>query len=154
MIEKDHAPVKKEIGRRFKKFRETIGKTQAELAHELDVYQSTITNIEVGKTFPGVKYLHYFQYKYRLNVNWLLDNHGEILGREDSNIHSCVSLLGCHIPKNDPMYEKYAELVDLMQIPVVEHVVLAKILELKVIAKNEIENFLKARSDALSEKQA
>jgi transcriptional regulator with XRE-family HTH domain len=135
--------LKKEIGRRFKRFRETIGKTQMQLAGELKVYQSTITNIEVGKTFPGLKYLHYFHDKYRLNTNWLLSGRGDMFESEEERKPSTVSLLHCHIHKQDAMYKKYAELIDLMQVPVIEQVILAKLVELKVLAKEEINRLRK-----------
>jgi transcriptional regulator with XRE-family HTH domain len=144
MSKKSPLSIKKEIGKRFKQFREAMGNTQAQLARELGVYQSTITNIEVGKTFPGLKYLHHFQKSYLLNVNWLLNGVGEMFGVEQAR-PPAVSLIPCHIPEKDPRFAKYAELIDLMQVPVVEQVVLAKLIEIKVIAREEIEKFLKLR---------
>jgi DNA-binding XRE family transcriptional regulator len=44
--------LKKEIGFRFKQFRQAIKKNQYELAVELDINQTSVTNIEKGKTFP------------------------------------------------------------------------------------------------------
>ncbi|UCH96259.1 MAG: helix-turn-helix transcriptional regulator [Candidatus Aminicenantes bacterium] len=140
-MDKIHASIKKEIGRRFKRFREAIGKTQTQLAKELNVYQSTITNIEVGKTFPGIKYLHYFHHTYGLNTNWLLSNKGEIFVSEEARTSSAASLLECHVPKNNPLYEKYAELIALMKVPMVEQIILAKLVELKVVGKEEIKEF-------------
>lgn len=134
-------PIKKEIGRRFKRFREAIGKTQTQLANELDVYQSTITNIEVGKTFPSLKYLHYFHRKYRLNTNWLLSDVGDIFIPEEEPVPSATALLNSHLQRSQLSYERYTELLELMQIPVVEQVILAKLTEIKVMAKEEIEEF-------------
>jgi transcriptional regulator with XRE-family HTH domain len=138
-------PTKKEIGSRFKRFREALGKTQTQLAKELDVYQSTITNIEVGKTFPSIKYLHHFHRKYRLNANWLLSDRGEIFVPKEEDSPDTVSLLGCHLHRADQKFPKYSELIDLMQIPVVEQVILAKLVEIKVLAKDVIEEFLQSR---------
>ncbi|NIM13430.1 MAG: helix-turn-helix domain-containing protein [Candidatus Aminicenantes bacterium] len=142
MIEIDNISIKTEIGRRFKRFREAIGKTQAQLARELNVYQSTITNIEVGKTFPGIRYLDYLEKNYRLNISWLISSKGEMYEREET-FPPAVSLLDCHIPIKDPRYEKYVELIYLMQVPVIEQVILAKLTEIKVIAKDELEEFQK-----------
>lgn len=139
---KKQLPIKKEIGRRFKRFREAIGKTQTKLAKELDVYQSTITNIEVGKTFPGIRYLNHFHEKYKLNTNWLLSNRGEMFVSDEERTAPSASLLHCHVHKQDGMYKKYVELIDMMQVPVIEQVILAKLLELKVLAKEEIDRYL------------
>jgi transcriptional regulator with XRE-family HTH domain len=133
--------IKKEVGRRFKRFRESIGKTQTQLANELGVYQSTITNIEVGKTFPNIKYLTYFHKKYRLNTNWLFSDKGDIFIAEEDPATSAASLLNYHLQRSQTTYERYTELMELMQIPVVEQVLLAKLMEIKVIAKEEIEEF-------------
>lgn len=154
MSEKEHfqgLPLKKEIGKRFKRFRAEIKKTQADLAEELGVYQSTITNIEVGKTFPGIKYLHYFQDKYRLNANWLLSNMGEMfVADEENSAKPAASVLGCHVQEEDPRFNRYLELVDLMQVPVIEQIILAKLTELKVFAKEEIDEFRSNEPQQLS----
>jgi len=144
---KKEFPIKKEIGQRFKRFRRAIGKTQMQLARELNVYQSTITNIEVGKTFPGLKYLHYFHNKYRLNTNWLLSNRGDMFESEEERTSTAASLLGCHVHKKDAMYKKYSELIDLMKVPVIEQVILAKLVELKVLAKEEINKLHKKEKE-------
>jgi DNA-binding XRE family transcriptional regulator len=133
--------IKKEIGQRFKRFREAICKTQTQLAKELNVYQSTITNIEVGKTFPSIKYLHRFFHTYRLNTNWLLGNKGDIFITIEEQEARVVSLLPCHVPKAEPKYEKYNELIKMMKVPAIEQIILAKLVELKVLAKEEIKEF-------------
>ncbi|MGE5341194.1 MAG: helix-turn-helix domain-containing protein [Candidatus Omnitrophota bacterium] len=129
--------IKKEIGRRFRIFRETLSKTQSQLADELDIYQSTITNIEIGKTFPGIKYLHYFHENYNLNNNWLLNGTGEVFQPLENKKPHIKSKLDCHIAEDDPRYQHYSLLIEMMQIPVIEQVVLAKLMELKVIARVE-----------------
>jgi len=52
-----------------------------------------------------------------------------------------VSTLNCHIPTNDPRFKRYEELVDSMQVPVIEQLVLARLEELKFIARDEIKEF-------------
>ncbi|UCH92699.1 MAG: helix-turn-helix transcriptional regulator [Candidatus Aminicenantes bacterium] len=139
--------LKKEIGRRFKEFRKAIGKKQVELAKELHVYQSTITNIEVGKTFPRAHYLYHWQNQYNLNINWIVTGTGDMFSpvQEKKLIFPYLSLLYCHIRERDPKYEQYVELMSLMVIPFVEQIILAKLEEIKLIAKEEIDSFLKQR---------
>lgn len=147
-MKKENASIiKKEIGRRLKWFREAIGKTQTQLAEELHVYQSTITNMEVGKTFPSIKYLHYFHHTYGLNTNWLLSNKGDVFVSEEEHTSLAASLLECHVPKDDARFEKYAELLDLMQVSEVEQIILAKLVELKVFAREEINQFRDRRKE-------
>ena len=136
---------KKEIGLRFCEFRTLIGKSQTQLAKELDVYQSTITNIERGVTFPAAIYIIYFHQHYNLNPTWLLCGAGVtfVLEKEILKEPWMKSLLPCHIEINDPRYENYYELSDLLQIPLLEKVILGKLTELKIIAREEIESFKK-----------
>lgn len=124
---RDYLSIKKQIGERFKKFRETIDKTQVQLAAEFDVYQSTITNIEVGKTFPGIKYLHFLGENYGLNADWIVNNRGEMFAESS--------------PFPTAMIEKYINLLTLMKVPVVEQLILARLEEVKVIAREEIKRF-------------
>ena len=125
--------IKRKMGLRFKKFRETIGKTQSQLAREFGVYQSTITNIEVGKTFPGMKYLHHLGQAYRLNTDWLVNNRGEMF--LDPNMIPAAVL------------EKFSGLLTLLQVPVVEQLLMARLEEIKVIAREEIKRFQASSSD-------
>jgi transcriptional regulator with XRE-family HTH domain len=150
-MKKQNAPIisiiKKEIGRRLRELREAIGKTQTQLARELQVYQSTITNMEIGKTFPSIKYLHYFHHTYGLNTNWLLTGQGEMFVAEEVHTSSAASLLECHVPRKDARHEKYVELIDLMQVPEVEQIILAKLVELKLFAREEIIKFRESREE-------
>jgi transcriptional regulator with XRE-family HTH domain len=120
---------KEEIGDRFRQFRESIGKAQHELAGELNVSQSTIANIERGKAFPNINYLHYFYNNYQLSINWLLIGRGEML------------------TKGRNMNEKYQELINLMQVPVIEQLILAKLAEIKALLRNEIKAFYDKKSE-------
>ena len=121
---------KRDIGSRFRLFRESIDKAQHEIATELNISQSTIANIERGKAFPNINYLHYFYTGYYLNVNWLLTGQGKMLY------------------KGDPINEKYLELMNLMQISMIEQVIFAKLVELKVLLKDEIKAFQQKEGEA------
>lgn len=134
-------PMKIEIGKRFRQFRESIKKAQHELAAELNIYQSTITNIERGKTFPNIRYLIHFYKKYQLNLNWLLTNDGEMLVYHYHTNPNAVSVMDCHIRYNDPKYMQYAELFNYMQVPEVEQVILARLVEFKALFKDQIAEY-------------
>jgi hypothetical protein len=51
------------------------------------------------------------------------------------------SLLPCHIPKNSKEYTKYLELMELMQMPDIEKMILEKLAELKIAGKYAIDKF-------------
>jgi len=125
--------IKKQIGQRFKKFREKIDKTQVQLAGEFNVYQSTITNIELGKTFPNIKYLHQLGKTHLLNADWIVNDRGEMF--DDSP----------PFPKS--IIKKYSNLIKLMQVPVVEELILARLEEVKIIAREEINHFQALQTD-------
>jgi transcriptional regulator with XRE-family HTH domain len=138
---KNEKALKKEIGQRFTCFRATLGKTQIRLASELKVNQSTIAYIESGKTFPRFSFLYYFFKRYHLDLNWLLLGLGEMFVYEEHRTLEHVSKLPCHIARDDSRYRRYLELIHFMQVPQVEAILLGKLLELKLVAREEIDEF-------------
>lgn len=143
---------KQEIGLRFKEFRNGINKSQGELARELNTYQSTITNYELGKTFPRILFLKYFRERYALNINWLITGNNDMfIPREKKTTEKkpgkYKSILYTKFEPNDPRIFLYQELIDLMRKPEIEQIIFAKIMELKLIAKDEIEEFRKKNKD-------
>jgi transcriptional regulator with XRE-family HTH domain len=136
------AALKKDIGLRFKEFRQFINKSQAKLAEELQVRQVITSEIETGRTFPGLNVQHYLNGQYNLNINWLIHGRGEMINSWGKKLkyldfHQLLS----QIKENDPMYEKYVELLILLRIPVIEQIIFAKLAEIKVIAAEEIKSF-------------
>lgn len=138
--EKDNE-LKKKIGERFKKFRKSIDKAQHHLAEELGVFQSTITNFELGKTFPNIGYLYRFYEKYGLNIHWLFTGQGykfihDIPERPDlSYIMESAPIFG------GTRYNDYMDLLKHMQLPEIEKIIFAKLTELKEIYKKKIAKF-------------
>ncbi len=120
---------KEKVGDRFRRFREKLGKAQHELGTELKVSQSTIANIERGKSFPNINYLHYFYRTYRLDVNWLLTDDGEMFLKEQTGEDS------------------YIDLINNMQVPLVEKMILAKLVETKALLREEIKAHFKKKAE-------
>jgi len=73
------ATMKKEIGLRFKQFREFIKKSQAELAEELGVRPVIISKIETGRAFPALNVQNYLNVQCHLNINWLVHGSGKMI---------------------------------------------------------------------------
>ncbi|MCK5055798.1 MAG: helix-turn-helix transcriptional regulator [Candidatus Aminicenantes bacterium] len=134
--------LKKKIGDRFKKFRKAINKPQHHLANELDVFQSTITNFELGKTYPNSGYLYHFYEKYGLNIHWLFTGQGNKFISElpENSDTSRVGESGLEY-WGPVKYHDYMDLLKHMQIAEVEKIIFAKLTELKALYKNEIDAF-------------
>jgi len=136
------AALKKEIGQRFKEFRDTIKKYQSELADELKVSQGTIANIEKGRFFPAFTIQNHLYSQYHLNLNWLLYGSGEMIippGKDSK--YADLTQLFSQIDENDPLLEKYVELFSLMRIPDIKEIIFGKLEELKALSKEEIKSF-------------
>ncbi len=123
--------IKKEIGRRFRVFRKAIGKKQVQLARELKVSISAVYFIESGTSFPKINYIHYLHGYYRLNIDWLLGGDVPMFLPVKGEGKGSASMLPCHVPYHDPVYERYVELMESMQVPVVEQVILEEAARIK-----------------------
>jgi SOS-response transcriptional repressor LexA len=66
------------IGDRFKILRTSLGLNQSELAREIGVNPSIISDIERGDKEPSKKIISSLILKYRVNSNWLLMEHGDV----------------------------------------------------------------------------
>lgn len=128
---------KKVIGIRFKIFREIIDRTQAQLASELGVVQSEINDIEAGRIFPDIAYLHYLYEEYGLNINWLMGKVGGMFNEKDPRRLSGLLFTKPPGHTGDPRYLQYMELLDLLEIPVIEESIMAALLEIKTLLKNQ-----------------
>lgn len=144
--------LKKEVGGRIKVFRLDKKKAQNVLASELQVHQSTITNIEHGTTFPKVNYLHYFYEKYGLNLNWLVTGVGEkYMNGAKKKIPKKIN--APHHEYDDLRYDKYQELNLMMQIPVIEQVMFAKLSECKILFQDHVREFHEQLEEEIREKK-
>lgn len=144
--------LKEEVGQRFRDFRNDKKKAQHLLAAELKVHQSTITNIEHGTTFPKINYLQYFFEKYGLNINWLVTGDGEMYMKGHPTSTGASQIFNPQIQYGDPRYDQYLELQNLMHIPVIEQVILAKLMECKTLFRDEVREYLAQQERETKEK--
>ena len=159
---KEPINLKKNIGSRFTEFRHLIGLNQAQLANELFVNQGTINHIEKGKSFPNIKYIVKLYLHYNLNPTWLICGKGgkymgekEVVKKPRKVKKSWMkSRLPCHIDSNSTKYERYLELMELMRVPAIEKVIMGKLTELELMAKEEIESFKKNHGKKKNKKNA
>lgn len=71
------------INLRIKRTRLNLGLTQQQLADSVGVKQPTIQNIESGKQLPTIDFLRALSHKHGIPYNWLLDETGTILDRNE-----------------------------------------------------------------------
>jgi transcriptional regulator with XRE-family HTH domain len=138
-MKKTHGLSGMDIGVRFLLFRKAIKKTVPQIASELKASSGEITAIEDGTAYPRVNYLHYLHRKYGLNINWLLCNLGDMFIEEsppglDLDLNYVMTTLS---PEDGDLKAKYRELMQLMQIPVIEEAMMAKLKEIKNCLKEE-----------------
>ena len=78
----DHYQQKKEIGQRFKQFREMLGKSKKELEQEANnplIQVPRINMLELGVFIPDIIFIQYFTAKYGLDLTWLVTGVGTTL---------------------------------------------------------------------------
>ena len=107
-------------GLNFRIFRKILDKRQEELAAEMQVCKSTISNFERGYTLIKPNYLHYLFTEYGLNIQWLLTGKGRIFASP-----------GGKPPPGVRINERFFELVELMNIPEFEKAILQTLKEAK-----------------------
>jgi len=85
----DHYQQKKEIGQRFKQFRETLGKSQKKLEQEANnplIQVTRINMFELGVIIPDIIFIQYFTEIYGLNLTWLVNGTGTPLLKKAEEI--------------------------------------------------------------------
>jgi len=125
------------VGLKFHLFRKAIKVSARKMAEEAGVNQSEIANIESGHTYPKIKFIHFLNRKYALNINWLIANDENMfIDQPPVEVDSrYVSQSG--IDPNDPRYEQHLELIRLLQVPEVETWMLDRLQEIKDMVKDE-----------------
>jgi XRE family transcriptional regulator, fatty acid utilization regulator len=77
------------LGRRLKRAREELGVKQKEMAAQLDISPSYISEIEKGKANPSFNFLLHLYRRYKVSLDWLLFEEGNMfcgIGIKDKGI--------------------------------------------------------------------
>ena len=67
-----------EMGKRLLKVRERLDLKQKQMAEELGLSSSYLSDIEKGKVNPGFNFLMRLYRKYKVSLDWLLFNEGDM----------------------------------------------------------------------------
>ena len=118
-------------GFRFLLFRKAIKLTQLQLASELKIHQAEVAGIEKSAIYPKINYLHFLNKKYGLNINWLLCNAGDMFVKDPPPGIDTDYVMKPPAPTPQDKNEKIHELMQLMKIPSVEKMIMAKLEEIK-----------------------
>jgi len=131
---------KREIGNRFRIFRDIIDRTPDQLAAELGVLPAEIVDIEAGRVYPNALCLYHLHGQYRLNINWLLGRLGDIFDQPAEQETEDAGRDYRSADSPTVRLAQYRELFELMDIPLVEESIMATLLELKALLKKQTEN--------------
>ena len=119
---------------RLKEIRKALKMTQDEFSAQLEVSKPTYVRYELGEMMPKVQFLSLLIKKFHINLNWLLSGKGErFLGESQPDI----SFINSKVFRD----KRYLELLDLLNIPVVEEVLMAKLTEIKALFSPVIEEY-------------
>lgn len=123
---------KENIGFRLILFRKAIKKTPKEISSELGIDLSEWEKYEKGTASPKINYLHYFYTNYGLNLNWLIGEDGVMFSDSIPPESLDKNFTWKPTPNNDSFEnERYQELFELMQIPVIEKAIMESLKEIK-----------------------
>jgi transcriptional regulator with XRE-family HTH domain len=125
---------KKALGQRIRLIRKRNSMTQEEFGKRLDVGKSTIINYESGKRSPDAGFLTRLIEQFDTDASWLL------LGNIRSN--------SFHIKREVDNY-KVQKLIEYLSIPSIRLLLVAESERLRVIFKDEIEEFEKEKIERL-----
>lgn len=73
---------------RFAEIRKHFFKNQSEMAECLNITRQAISSIEQGKSKPSYDLLYILLNKYNINLNYLLDNKGNMLLSDNDKVNN------------------------------------------------------------------
>ena len=73
---------------RFTEIRKHFFKNQSEMAECLNITRQAISSIEQGKSKPSYDLLYILLNKYNINLNYLLDNKGNMLLSDNDKVNN------------------------------------------------------------------
>ena len=119
---------------RFKRFRSMVQPNIYELAEESQSTTSMINRIEKGEIFPDIPTLNILCKLYGLSINWLFSGEGSMFRGKGPKTPDHVYKIQAAI---ETLSKNQKEVLELMQIPRVEEIIFRKLEKIKMIAKDE-----------------
>ena len=129
------------IGERIGIFRELVGLSRYQLARLLHKKTAHLKCIEKGNIFPDIEDLFLLGKKFGLDSNWVTTGKGQMFAEKGPCTTDIAFFTGNNTGYKNPKLLQYAELYNLMAIPVVEKEMLDNFERFKKIFSNEIKVF-------------
>lgn len=110
------------IGKRLRLVRKELGKLQSELAQDIGLNPSAISQMESGKIRPSLESLLVLWRKYKLDLHWLLTGEGEMFceSRNELAIHKHKSWETLQKMLNKSLEDIAATKMDLVDSSVID----------------------------------
>ena len=122
---------KESAGIKLAIFRRAIKKSRTNLAEETGVGLNKIISFELGKSYPGIDFLHFLARKYSLNINWILGGEVDMFVKEKPKDVDAAYVKKSLFKNGLPISKEYVEFFQLMEIPEVEKFIFEKLNEVK-----------------------
>jgi transcriptional regulator with XRE-family HTH domain len=130
---------KKEIGDRFRIFRQLVLKTKREFANESSLPEDYIAQIEWGDVLPGILSIEYFCKEYGLNLTWLVTGEDRIFSRMGPRTPRHAYQIDRVMDYKDPEFKECITVVSQMRIPEVKEDLIAIMKQIR----NDYQQFFK-----------
>jgi hypothetical protein len=108
---------KKEIGNRFRIFRQLVLRTRTEFAEEASLPEEYIAQIEWGTVLPGILSTEFFYKEYGLSITWLVSGEGNIFYKHGTRTPRHAYSIDKKLHYEDPEFHQYLGVVKQLQIP-------------------------------------
>jgi transcriptional regulator with XRE-family HTH domain len=127
--------LRRDIGKRMRKVRKSMGFTQDKMASFFDVGRANYSRIEKGEIFPNPNVLNILRTQFNISLDWLITDQGK-MANVDKVDNSSVLEFGEHTEEiKDLLYH-------MGRIPMVRHTVLGFYFDYKEKNKKIIKEFL------------
>ena len=107
---------KKEIGDRFRIFRQLVLKSRAEFANEASLPEDYIAQIEWGTVIPGLLSIEYYYKEYGLNLTWLVSGDGNIFYKKGPRTPHHAFQIDSKWDYRDAEFQEYLAIVKQMNV--------------------------------------
>jgi transcriptional regulator with XRE-family HTH domain len=100
----DYPRVARDMGERFRIFRELIGKTLEQLAKETALTVEFLSQLESGEFIPWLVFFEYFYREYGLNLTWMTNGKEKIFFKKGPRTPGFAYELDQKLDYKDPAF--------------------------------------------------
>jgi transcriptional regulator with XRE-family HTH domain len=144
--EKRKVILKKEIGKRLRKVRKTLGYTQDQMVGYFDCGRANYSRIEKGEVFPNPGMLEVLYNQFNVSLHWLICSKGAMMQAQPENTQPETG----NPVKGIDTSEVRELLFYIETVPMIKHAVLGFFLEYKEENKKLIAPFISNNPESTS----